>query len=109
MLKEVQSEIASWPVDIASLQELQDRYADLKGRKARVTGRLRASTYYNCRFGNENTWRSFSLSDRALGIGGIHVYCTRDDPGCESIFRASRPASPQRARRRSSTHPRTQS
>src|SRR5690606_17405598 len=102
MLKEVQSEIASWPVDIASLQELQVRYADLKGRKARVTGRLRATKYFHCWFGNEKTWRRFSVSDGALGIGGIHEYCKRDDPGWECIFRAARPGSRQRTRRRSS-------
>jgi hypothetical protein len=80
----IEAELERWPVDIASIQEMMTRYADLRGRKARVRGRLTASTYYNCRFGSQSQWRSFQLSDSLLRA--VHVYCGRGDEGCEAIF-----------------------
>jgi hypothetical protein len=83
-LREVESMLNQWPMALGSIQEMKTRYADLRGRKVQVKGVLSTSTYYNCRFGSQNKYRSFELSEGLFG--GIHVYCSRGDAGCESIF-----------------------
>lgn len=83
-VKEIRKELNAWPIELNSLQEMQTRYADLKGRKVRVQGVLSASTYYNCRFSAQSQYRSFEIADKIMG--GIHVYCSRGDGGCETIF-----------------------
>jgi hypothetical protein len=74
-LREVDATLQNWPLDLGSVQEMKTRYADLKGRRVRVKGTLSTSTYYNCRFGSQNDWRSLQLADTMLG--GVHVYCSR--------------------------------
>jgi hypothetical protein len=83
-VREVDSTLQNWPIDLASIQEMKTRYADLKGRRIRVKGTLSTSTYYNCRYASQNDWRSLELSDTI--VGGVHAYCSRGDTGCESIF-----------------------
>lgn len=83
-LASVKAELEQWPIEISSIQELQNRYADLRGSRARVKGMLSVSTYYNCKFDSQSAWRSLQLSDTLFG--GLHVYCRRGDEGCESLF-----------------------
>jgi hypothetical protein len=59
----------------------------LKGHRVRVKGSLAASTYYNCAYEGQSEWRSMELSDAIFGAS-FHVYCSRGDPGCESIFQS---------------------
>lgn len=81
---QIKSELQKWPIEMSSVQELQNRYADMRGRRARIRGALSVSTYYNCDFKGQSRWRSLQLSDTLFG--GMHVYCSRGDQGCESIF-----------------------
>lgn len=83
-VREIDSTLQDWPVDLASIEEMKNRYADLRGHHVRVKGSLSVSTYYNCRYASQSEWRSFELSDTLLG--GVHVYCSRGDDGCEAIF-----------------------
>ena len=85
-LRDINSEISSWPIELASIQEMQTRYVDLRGRKVKVKGTLSTTTYYNCRFRSQNKYRSLKLSEGFLGMSGIHVYCYRGEKGCEAIF-----------------------
>jgi hypothetical protein len=80
----VNDELGRWPIEMSSVQELQNRYADMRGHRARIRGALSVSTYYNCDFKGQSRWRSLQLSDTLFG--GMHVYCSRGDQGCESIF-----------------------
>ena len=82
--RQIDATLQDWPIDIATLTEMKNRYADLRGHRVRVKGALGASTYYNCIYGSQGDWRSMELS-QLLG-GDIHVYCSRGDSGCEAIF-----------------------
>jgi hypothetical protein len=82
---DVDSTLKDWPIDIATVQELKNRYADLKGRRVRIKGALTASTYYNCAYASQGEYRSLEFSDGLFG-SQFHVYCSRGDTGCESIF-----------------------
>jgi hypothetical protein len=84
---DIDSTLKDWPIDIGSIQELKNRYADLKGRRVRIKGALTASTYYNCAFAGQSEWRSMELADGLFG-SQFYVYCTRGDRGCESIFQS---------------------
>jgi hypothetical protein len=81
---EINSMLKDWPIDIGSIQELKNRYADLRGHRVQLKGTLTVSTYYNCAYEEHGSWRSMELTE-LLGTS-IHVYCSRGDPGCESIF-----------------------
>jgi hypothetical protein len=83
-ISKIEVDLAKWPIDLGTIQEMKNRYADLKGRRIRVKGRLAVSTYYNCRFGSHGEWRSLELTD--AGFSSVHAYCSRGDTGCESIF-----------------------
>jgi hypothetical protein len=84
-MSDVESTLKDWPIDIATVQELKNRYADLKGRRVRLKGALTASTYYNCAYASQGDYRSMEFSGGLFG-SQFHVYCSRGDAGCESIF-----------------------
>lgn len=82
--KNLQSQLADWPVHVGSVKELMLRYGDIKGKRVRVAMALEPSTYYNCRFRRQTRWRSFK--GRSGGYESVTVYCPRGAAFCERLF-----------------------
>jgi len=83
-IKWVNGLLKDWPTEI-SLKETKLRYSDLRDEQqlVKLNGKIVASTYYNCSYRNQSTWRSFKLSD---GTGDVNVYCHRNNKDCDKLF-----------------------
>lgn len=85
LLKQLAKAQKQIPVLVSSIKEYKLRYADLLERPARITGYVKASQYYNCRFDNPRVWRAFKITDRENSFESITVYCNRGEQ-CEQLY-----------------------
>ena len=86
-LNSIKRTLDEWPEEITSIQSMKVRYSDLRGKPLRVSRAvIAASTYYNCRFDSDNTWRSFDLALADNTREDIHAYCRKGRQNCEALF-----------------------
>jgi hypothetical protein len=87
-LSSIKQTLDEWPEEITSIQSMKVRYSDLRGKPLSVSQAvIAASTYYNCRYDSDNTWRSFDLALAADTYDDINAYCRKGREACEQLFK----------------------
>lgn len=87
---DLEKEITNWPISVKDIQSVKIRFADLKGKNILFqSGWIKADTYYNYNFSNEDYWRSFEFASSQPGHGvreRLNTYCRRGEDKCEELF-----------------------
>lgn len=85
-LRSIRETLDEWPEEITSIKSMKVRYSDLRGKPLRVSrATITASTYYNCRYDSDTTWRSFELALDDV-YESLNAYCRKGSEPCERLF-----------------------